>query len=338
MATGYAGMQQFAPAIYADYLQNLDKVSQVMASTGWYGLFYSPEIQGYYIPDDAHYMRMTQIAVFSPVMIHNEWMGGELPWTRPEPVYQNYLKYVRLHYRLVPYLYSYIWQQHRNGVSAIRSLPLEFQEDKETHNIGTQYMYGRDLMVAPVWDKESGFAKRDIYFPKGHTWYDYETGEAFEGGTWLRDKSFPLDKLPLYVRGGAIIPTMEVPDYIGQKPLTELTLDIYPEGKSSFVLYEDDGESFDYEEGKYCLTKINCEQQKDRIKISITPREGRYPDMPESRTHIIRLHQRTGTGIENLWVNMQRKGYTYKEGIILFSVTEEHDRNIEIEIEWEKKE
>jgi len=325
MATGYAGMQRFAPAIYADYLQNLDKVSQAMSSTGWFGLFYSPEIQGYYIPDDAHYMRMTQIAAFSPIMIHNEWMGGELPWTKPKPVYQNYLKYVRLHYRLIPYLYSYIWQQHRNGESAIRSLPLEFQEDKETHNIGTQYMYGRSLMVVPVWDKKSNFTKRDIYFPKGQKWYDYETGEVFEGGTWLNDKSFPLNKLPLYVRGGAIIPTMEVPDYIGQKPLTEITLDIYPEGTSRFILYEDDGETFMYERENYSLTNIHCERQEMQTTISISAREGDYSGMPENRIYQVRIH---GVIPGNVNVDGNNKDYQLDHNVIFFKVEERDEGNL----------
>jgi len=157
-----------------------------------------------------------------------------LPDHRVEPIARKYLE---LRYQLLPYTYSVVWEAHRTGLPIMRPLWVHFADDAATHALGDQYLWGRDILVAPV--LERGARERTVYLPAG-TWYDFWTGERVEGGRRIA-RPVDLVTMPLYVRAGAIIPTGPVQQYVDQLPFPPLTLTVYPGANGRFLLVEDDG-------------------------------------------------------------------------------------------------
>ncbi len=164
---------------------------------------------------------------------------------------------------------------------------LEFQDDPDTYDKDFQYMFGEELLVAPAMDNEE--TTRDVYLPRGK-WIDYWTGESYTGP---RNISYTaaLDKIPLFVKAGAIIPMQPDMNYVGHKPVDPLTLDIYPFKTSDFVLYEDDGETEDYKKGAFALTRFVCKQREDGITIDIGESKGQYEGKLKSRAYILKVNQ-----------------------------------------------
>jgi alpha-glucosidase (family GH31 glycosyl hydrolase) len=144
-----------------------------------------------------------------------------------------------------------------------------------------QYMFGDALLVS-AFDSV-------VYLPEGE-WIDYWTGKHYDGRQEMPSQ-FPEDKGgPLFVKAGAIIPTQKVMSNIGTVTPEEIIWEIYPEGKSSFTLYEDDGESYEYLEGNIAQTTVECIKSNEKIEIIISPRTGRYDNMPSNRIHCLRVH------------------------------------------------
>jgi alpha-glucosidase len=192
-----------------------------------------------------------------------------------------FLRYTRLHYRLIPYIYSQMWEQHTTGIGPIRPLPLEFQDDPQTYSISNQYFYGKNLMVS--------FDHSNIYLPKGK-WTYYWDGRTFEGGKTLTSFGAPADELPVFVREGAIIPMMPDMNWVGEKPIDPLIIDIYPEGTSTFTLFEDDGISFNYEKGDYCETGYQVVRNKENVIVDISARKAPGSYIPPSRNYLLTIH------------------------------------------------
>jgi len=191
--------------------------------------------------------------------------------------------------RLIPYTYSYWWKAHKTGLPLVRAMILEFQDDSECYRADTQFLYGREFLVAPLCDRDSRW--RRVYLPAGE-WIDYRTGERFLGPKWRYFKK-ENGREPLLVRGGAIIPTGPYMEYVGQKPVTTLTIDVFPAGSSSFTLYEDDGSTYAYESGEYAVTEFTCREKDDGVEIQIGPTTGDYRGKPSGRNYIVRVHGTT---------------------------------------------
>jgi alpha-glucosidase len=143
------------------------------------------------------------------------------------------------------------------------------------------------LLIAPVWKDEE---KRDsIYLPDGK-WIDYWDGKTYAGHQWINNYPAPLDKLPLFVRSGSIIPQYPEMDFDGQKPVDTLTLDIYPAKSDVFDLYEDDGKTREYQKGKWSVTRISCRQDEGSIRIVIDSTSGSYTNMATTRNYQLQIH------------------------------------------------
>ena len=166
----------------------------------------------------------------------------------------------------------------------MRALVLEYQDDVNTYDIGDQYLLGSHLMVCPVTTK--GAQTRVVYLPEG-TWFDYWTGTPYEGGQYI-SVTTPLDTIPIFAKGGAIVPMQPVVNYIGEQPVDTITLDIFPEGSSEFVLYDDDGKSLAYQQEAFATTTIHCEANETQTSIQIDAPEGTY-SVPE-RTYTLKIH------------------------------------------------
>lgn len=210
--------------------------------------------------------------------------------------------------RLIPYTYSHWRQACDTGLPILRAMVLDYQDDPQSFLADTQFMYGDAFLVAPeipgspdarqvlppkteicgmeeAWEK--GRHWRRIYFPAGE-WTNHWSKEKYRGPEWRSVQVLP-DRQPTFVRGGAIIPFGPEQEYANQHPLDPLTLEIYPHGTSSFTLYEDDGRTLACDTGQRAETHIHCREQAEGVNIEIEAATGSYPDLPKSRTVILKI-------------------------------------------------
>jgi alpha-glucosidase len=172
----------------------------------------------------------------------------------------------------MPYLYTSMYQQNQTGMPMMRALVLDHQNDANTYEIADQYMLGDKLMVCPVTTK--GAITRSVYLPEG-TWFNYWTGEKIKGSKYVHVVA-PLDTIPLFVKGGAIIPMQPQMRYTGEKPAERITLDLFPDGKSAYKIYEDDGTSLQYQSGNHSFTTVEMDQRGISLYVVIKKAEGKY--------------------------------------------------------------
>ncbi|MDU4935191.1 MAG: glycoside hydrolase family 31 protein [Peptostreptococcaceae bacterium] len=200
--------------------------------------------------------RWVQVGAFTPLFRNHTsiYTRDQEPWAFDEETEDIYRKYVKLRYKLLPYIYDEFKKGESSGLPLVRPLLLDYQNDEETYEINDEFLCGENILVAPV--LEQGKRARMVYLPKGNKWIDYWTKEIFEGGEYVIKKT-PLDICPIYIKENSIIPNYPNINYIGEKEIDILKLDIYINGKSnSYIHYQDDGESFDYRVGKYNLYKF----------------------------------------------------------------------------------
>jgi alpha-glucosidase/alpha-D-xyloside xylohydrolase len=174
-------------------------------------------------------------------------------------------KYLELRYRLLPYLYSTVHECATTGMPILRALWLHYPEDPKAVACGDQYLWGSNILVAPVVEK--GATSRQVYLPRG-IWYDFWTGERVEGGREL-SRAVDLETMPLFVRGGAILPLGPVKQFSDQKVDESLLVSIYPGADASFHLYEDDGKSFDYRSGEWMGTIMSWDDSRRVLALRL---------------------------------------------------------------------
>jgi alpha-D-xyloside xylohydrolase len=238
------------------------------------------------------FMRWFQFGAFLPMFrTHGTDTPREI-WRFGEPgdvMYDTLAKYLRLRYRLLPYIYSLAGQVTHKDYTMLRALPFDFRHDPATYNISDQFMFGPALLVNPVTRPMyyaanstplQGVAKtRPVYLPSGSDWYDFWTGVRYSGGQTLLAEA-PLSTMPLYARSGSIIPIGPDIQSTAEQPDAAVELWVYPGQDGSFVLYEDEGDSYDYERGAYATIQTRWEEQKRRLILE--ERVDSYPGMPEA--------------------------------------------------------
>ncbi len=213
-----------------------------------------------------------------------------------EPFYDALVKMNRLRYELMPYIYSTAAKVWKDDKTMMRMLAFDFAKDKKARTIDDQYLFGDSLMVCPVtkpmyYEKNSevleGVAKtREVYLPEGCGWYDFWTNEYYEGGqTIIADA--PLDILPIYVKAGSILPMTQVMQYVDEIPNAPIEVRVYTGKDAEFEIYEDEGNSYRYEEGKYAVTKLNW-SDKDQ-KLTVGEPVGSFDNMVKDREYRITL-------------------------------------------------
>jgi alpha-glucosidase len=237
---------------------------------GFRGQFPSPEL----------YVRWFQFGVFTPtVRPHGELQARE-PWLFGPEAEATVIRYIRLRYQLLPYTYTLAHQAWLSGMPLMRPLLLQYPDDPKGRNLTDQYLWGADLLIAPV--LAEGASSRPVYLPEGD-WYDFWSPKRFAGGRQVTVRA-PLETLPLFVRAGAIIPMAPVRRHTG--PLDELTLAVYPgPDQSQFELYEDDGETTAYREGAYATTLFTCQPSDGRLTIGIGRTNGSCAGQPDRRSY-----------------------------------------------------
>lgn len=259
--------------------------------------FWTSDISGYcgdikdYDALSELYVRWMQFGIFNPLSrAHHEGGNAVEPWVFGTQVENITRTAIELKYKLFPYIYTYAREAHDTGMPLMRALFLEYPNDSETFDLNGQFLFGRELLVAPVVEK--GAVTKKLYLPEGE-WINYNDGKTvYKGKQWITVEA-PLDVIPLFVKKGAIIPSMPVMQYIHEKPAYPVSFDVYPDtvGKeSSFVLYEDDGESRNYEKDIFCKTKITAIANSSGFAIHINAREVKGYKPIGSRNYIVKLH------------------------------------------------
>jgi len=266
------------------------------------------------------YVRWMQYGLFCPVFRSH---GADAPreiWQfgkKGEPVYDAIEQQIRLRYRLIPYLYSTAWQVTSMGDSYMRPLFADFAQDKKVWNMTDEFLFGRSILACPIvnpqyteekiirtnamtgWDRQKvtdGSAVGTIdftatktatkYLPKGTTWYDFWTGRRYGGGQTVTLET-RFDRVPMFVRAGSILPLGPEMQYVGEKPWDNLELRVYPGADGAFTLYEDEGDNYNYEQGRY--TTITMQWNDKARKLTIGQRQGNYEGMLKQRRFTVVL-------------------------------------------------
>ncbi len=255
--------------------KKLEAQIPVALSAGMCGIpFWSCDISGYcgdikdYDAMSELYVRWLQFGAFNPLSrIHHEGNNAVEPWLFGPEAEAASKKAIELKYRLFPYIYTYARQAHDTGLPLMRALMLEYSDDPEVFNLNSEFLFGAELLVAPVVEK--GATSKKVYLPEGD-WLDFNDPKTvFHGRQWI-EYPVRLETIPVFVRKGAIVPMMPVEQFIGQHAGYPLILQIFPQQskKSSFELYEDDGETNDYKNDVFANREIQCTNNPKGFEIS----------------------------------------------------------------------
>ncbi len=300
--SAFAGQQRYAAATWSgDITSTWSALRQQIAAGLGFSLsgipYWTMDVGGFAVPSrfsrkDASpadveewrelNARWFEFGTFVPLLrVHGEtprremWeMGGE-----SHPAYQAQLKFDRLRYRLLPYLYSLAGAVTHQAGTILRPLVMDFPQDTRAARSTDEYLFGPDLLVSPVTAYKA--RSRPVYLPAGALWYDFWSGAALPGGREI-DAPAPYDSLPLHVRAGSIVPFGPELQWTDEKPADPVTLVVYAGADGAFALYEDDGSSYGYEKG--ASTRIPLRWDDGAHTLTIGRREGAFPGMLSDRT------------------------------------------------------
>ena len=250
------------------------------------------------------YLRWVQFGVFSPIFrLHSSNFSTleRRPWAKPERVFQATRHAMQLRHAFIPYIYSMAWHAHQTGISLVTPMYYGNMEDDSAYKAKGQYFFGSELLAAPITipvHSKTGLAIKKVWFPPGN-WFNFFTGERIQGGQWQEIQA-TLEDIPVYAKAGGIIPLAPQPKWGGISNPVDLELYIFPGADNNFTLYEDDGETTDYQRGKYALTLFEMkvsnihdgdgqETLKQYLTLTIHPAEGDTSVIPPSRRYHIHL-------------------------------------------------
>jgi len=261
------------------------------------------------------FTRWFQFGVFSPILrIHGKGERALFSDNWSAETKATLLNYDKLRYRLLPYIYSLAGQVTKNNYTIMRALTFDFRNDEKVYSIPDQYMFGPAFLVNPVTEQlytgrnaATGKHTRKLYLPNATDWYDFWTGKKHKGGQQL-DADAPLNKIPLYVRAGSIVPMGPLVQYATEKPSAEIELRIYKGANGQFEFYEDENDNYNYEKGKYATFKISWNDHKHQLIISDT--KGDFSGMLHKRTfNVVLVQDGRGSNVEAS--NYINKSITY---------------------------
>ncbi|NJO42213.1 MAG: glycoside hydrolase family 31 protein [Cyanobacteria bacterium CRU_2_1] len=276
--SGFAGIQRWSSVWMGDnqsLWDHLEMSLPMLCNMGLSGVpFVGCDIGGFAGNATAElFARWMQVGMLYPLMRGHSAMNTARhePWVFGDRVERICREYIELRYRLLPYLYSLFWEASTTGAPILRPILYHYPNDPQTYTLYDQVFLGPFLMAAPIY--RPGVEHRAVYLPEG-VWYDWWTHQRYEGATHILAHA-PLERMPLYVKAGAIIPMQPVMQFVDEQPLTELTLNIYP-GDGEFTLYEDDGYSYEYQMGEWSTTTYRTQQNNQQIMLETIDRQGNW--------------------------------------------------------------
>ena len=287
----YAGGQRYAAVWTGDnssLWEHLRLSLPELMTMGLSGLTLAgADIGGFALSPSAElYTRWLEAGVFYPYCRTHTEKGSrnQEPWSFGNRMEEINRRAIELRYRLMPYLYDAFHEAAESGLPVMRALLLDYPDDPQAIGQNYEFLFGDDLLVSPV--VKSDERKWDVYLPRG-VWYDFWTDQRYTGPTQVNVEA-PLDRIPIFVRGGAIIPTQQVLEYTDQAPVDPLTFEIYPAGDSTREYYEDDGLSLDYQRGVVLRERVSSSERDDTVALHLSAREGSYA--PPARSLIFKVH------------------------------------------------
>ncbi len=301
--SGFAGIQRYGVVPWSGDVRKsfggLAVQLPMLLNMGMSGLAYhNSDIGGFCCGTTTAelYVRWMEYGTFCPIArAHGAGpaVGGQdtEPWAFGAAAESIATKYIRLRYELLPYTYTMAHENYASGMPLARPLLFE-QPDANTFNESSSYLWGDAFLVSPV--VEAGQSSKTVYLPAG-TWYDYWTDVQYTGGQAVT-VSAPLDVLPLFVRGGSIVPMQSVMNFSDERPLDTLTLSIYPlrDQPAAFTLYEDDGYTLRYQTGQYAETVVeehlSGSDSVPSLHLTIGPAVGSYEGKPSRRVYLSDIH------------------------------------------------
>ena len=240
-------------------------------------------------PSDENYARWIEFGAFTPIFrVHGTFGEKRQPWRYGPIAEQAATQAIRLRYSLIPYIYASQHAAHVRSVGLVRPLIFDYPDDPQVRNDVDAWMFGDHLLVSPV--VEQGQTVKHIYLPAGR-WIDWFKGTVYQGG---RSVDYPIDSahwddIPLFIRDGAIIPTQPVMDYVGQHPVTTLTVDVFPDTTPThFDYYDDDGVSYAYEHGDYFSQMLSTRRTQGDVEFAIAAPTGSY--RPALQYYLVQWH------------------------------------------------
>ncbi len=264
--------------------------------------YWTTDIGGYWPPHDDPladpafqelYVRWFEYGTFCPIFrTHGHRPHNEL-WSfdKVEPIL---VSYDRLRYRLMPYIYSLAWKVTSDDYTIQRPLVMDWRTDPNTWNLGDEFMFGPAILVNPV--LKANATRRSVYLPAAAAWYDFWTGKPQSGGQEI-EADAPLERMPLFVRAGSILPLGPQIEYAAQDPTGPIELRIYRGANGKFDLYEDAGDGYEYQKGAHSIVPIRWDDGDSTLTIGA--REGSFPAMAEQRTfRIVLVKDGHGAGLE----------------------------------------
>lgn len=306
--SGFAGLQRYSTATWSGDIATRweDMKSQISAGLNFAvsGIpYWTMDIGGFCVEDryvagqveynktgreNADYKewrelntRWYQFGAFCPLFrAHGQYPFREIWNIAPEghPAYSSVVYYTQLRYNLMPYIYSLAGMTHFDDYTIMRPLVMDFMADTQVNNISDQYMFGPSIMVCPVYEYEA--RSRKVYFPNSCGWYDFYTGQYMAEGMQTVDA--PYERIPLYVREGAILPYGPDMQYSDEKLAENITLYIYKGKNGEFTLYEDENVNYNYEKGAYAMIPFVYDDAAGTLTIG--QRQGEFPGMLKERT------------------------------------------------------
>jgi alpha-glucosidase (family GH31 glycosyl hydrolase) len=279
---------------------------------GWW----SHDIGGHMMKDGTPelYLRWVQFGVFSPIFRLHSTSRAELdrrPWGKPERVFHAAREAMQLRHAFIPYIYSMAWRAHQTGISLVTPMYYGNWEEPAAFEAKGQYYFGTELIAAPVTepaDPKTERAIKRVWLPSGN-WHHFFTGHRFPGGQW-HEIAANLEDIPVFAKAGAIVPLAPKAGWGGIENPAELDIHVFFGADNTFELYEDDGKTVDYLQGKYAITRFSLEGNR----FTIQPVMGDQSVVPSSRTYRLHIH-----GVDNA-----------PQSLVPFNLTPAETRTIEI--------
>ncbi len=291
--SAFLGQQRYATTVWSGDVTGtfFDFRKQIAAGLNFEvsGIpYWTTDIAGYGWPyerdtrDPAYqelYTRWFEFGVFCPIFrTHGHRVNNTNELFSYGPQTPTLVAYDKLRYRLLPYIYSLAWRVTSQDYTMMRPLIMDWRTDEKVREIGDQYLFGPSILVNPV--TRTGAIAREVYLPPAPGWYDFWTGSRLDGDQYV-DAAAPLNRIPLYIKAGSILPLGPEVEYATQSPDAPITLRIYRGADADFNLYEDEGDTYDYENGEHAIIPLHWDDASSTLTLGA--RQGQYPGMPSTR-------------------------------------------------------
>jgi len=265
--------------------------------------YWTTDIGGFFRPGRTQYTdakyhdiltRWFQWSTFNTIFRMHGYQTETEPWKYGDTVMNTMREMMNVRYRLIPYIYSEGWQVSSKGSTISRPMVMDFKNDAKAVAQAYQYMFGKSLLIAPV--TQAGVTDWDVYLPANNTWFDFWTGKKYTGGQTVKAAA-PQDKIPVFVKGGSIIPMAPVMQYTSEKPMDTLEIRVYTGADGKFELYSDEGDNYNYEKGKYTVIPFTWNEKTQSLIID--KQQGAYNGALKKHVfNIVWVNEASGKGSE----------------------------------------